>query len=1040
MDSEKRTDILHDLDLKYRHTIHECDLVVKEEDARRLKLRSMVLRDETSGLKDQLAQKDIRVKELVDQIDDVRRQLDSMHEKGRRQDQLMQSQAREITNLKEELSAFNAVSHDSAKILSEKLALSREVALLKPELEHLRSQLAHQKDVLAEKLALERQLNTLEVELANERRVAQKVAQKHEHEDQAEEELRKQVCELEKELAKEKRLNEKNMKNHQNENNEVEGELETLREQLAAVEKNLATEKRRADQLAKTQINTTSEMEEELEQLRQALAEAEKALVAERKTQEKLRKENEQAQVDAEERQQAMGDKVDRLRSKFREAQEELKKCRLELEKAQERAGAGAKANAKKKRAADEMSMDDKVLLTPGNMDERPKRPLKKRGFDLSMVGGKSEFSITPFLNKTVNVDGSPKPSGDDTTPTAAVQFRGAEEATTAVTAEPTTEDPAAAAIMSSASKPTPAKLVEKRPRGRPRTKPLTDSSPATKNLTARNRKAPRIESTLENVAEEADEGDSSTNQDQENRSTGNTDSTSVAKTTATTTTADTNANTATISLPEKAEPKKKKRKLLGANPSTIFEEGEDEGERVKPAAGAAAAAATSAATAATTTAIKRPGVKSMGKGPVAGRLGPGVKNAFAGTTFSPLKRERRGVAASWGNSFRVGLETFALMQASWTRTPFRLAVPVSGLSSCLRSCATTTSSNSFSLAPLRATTPRISPPSPRTTTPSPCRPSSSSASSRWKLRQGSDPFARSARVQGLKSRAAFKLLELDAKYHLFRRGKGQVVVDLGFAPGSWSQVALDRTAPDGRVVGIDIIPAQPPRGVSTIQGNFLSPGVQGMVKQFLVEGEKKKKAEKAAARMEKKKGYPEEEEEDVVVATAAIKKADEGGGGDEVADRPSYIDLERMAAHESDAESGISSTTTPPDPSNPKEVVLSDMSAPWPQTHGFSVNSLSNPYIRMMNTSGIAFKDHVGSMDLCRAALSFASETLKPGGHFVCKFYQGAEDKALEMLLKKMFAKVHREKPESSRSESKENFFVALRRKGEVTLGDIEV
>lgn len=54
---------------------------------------------------------------------------------------------------------------------------------------------------------------------------------------------------------------------------------------------------------------------------------------------------------------------------------------------------------------------------------------------------------------------------------------------------------------------------------------------------------------------------------------------------------------------------------------------------------------------------------------------------------------------------------------------------------------------------------------------------------------------------------------------------------------------------------------------------------------------------------------------------------------------------------------------------------------------------------------------------DLCRAALSFASDTLKNGGHFVCKFYQGAEDKRFETLLKKMFARVHREKPESSRS-----------------------
>ena len=54
---------------------------------------------------------------------------------------------------------------------------------------------------------------------------------------------------------------------------------------------------------------------------------------------------------------------------------------------------------------------------------------------------------------------------------------------------------------------------------------------------------------------------------------------------------------------------------------------------------------------------------------------------------------------------------------------------------------------------------------------------------------------------------------------------------------------------------------------------------------------------------------------------------------------------------------------------------------------------------------------------DLCDAALRFAFDTLRTGGHLVCKFYQGAEDKALEMRLRALFAKVHREKPESSRS-----------------------
>lgn len=86
--------------MRYRRAVHECDLLVKEEEGRRLKLRSMVLGDETSALKDQLVVKETRIKELIDQIDDVRCQLDGAQEKSRRQDNLMQSQAREINNLK----------------------------------------------------------------------------------------------------------------------------------------------------------------------------------------------------------------------------------------------------------------------------------------------------------------------------------------------------------------------------------------------------------------------------------------------------------------------------------------------------------------------------------------------------------------------------------------------------------------------------------------------------------------------------------------------------------------------------------------------------------------------------------------------------------------------------------------------------------------------------------------------------------------------------------------------------------------------------
>lgn len=78
---------------------------------------------------------------------------------------------------------------------------------------------------------------------------------------------------------------------------------------------------------------------------------------------------------------------------------------------------------------------------------------------------------------------------------------------------------------------------------------------------------------------------------------------------------------------------------------------------------------------------------------------------------------------------------------------------------------------------------------------------------------------------------------------------------------------------------------------------------------------------------------------------------------------------------------------------------------------------------------------------DLCLAALEFCYDTLATGGNFLCKFYQGEEDKAYELRLRKLFEKVYRIKPDSSRKESKESYFVGLRRKAavprETVLGD---
>ena len=88
-----------------------------------------------------------------------------------------------------------------------------------------------------------------------------------------------------------------------------------------------------------------------------------------------------------------------------------------------------------------------------------------------------------------------------------------------------------------------------------------------------------------------------------------------------------------------------------------------------------------------------------------------------------------------------------------------------------------------------------------------------------WKKRQQSDPYVKRAREHGYRARAAYKLLELDEKDRLFQ--PGQFVVDLGAAPGSWCQVALEKVGPQGRVVALDILPMDPIEGVVFIEGDF---------------------------------------------------------------------------------------------------------------------------------------------------------------------------------------------------------------------------
>ncbi len=93
-------------------------------------------------------------------------------------------------------------------------------------------------------------------------------------------------------------------------------------------------------------------------------------------------------------------------------------------------------------------------------------------------------------------------------------------------------------------------------------------------------------------------------------------------------------------------------------------------------------------------------------------------------------------------------------------------------------------------------------------------------SSQQWLQRQINDPYAQRARAEGWRSRAAFKLLEIDDKLRLVKRGAA--VIDLGCAPGGWIEAALARGA--GAVVGVDLLPVDPIPGADIVQGDFTDP------------------------------------------------------------------------------------------------------------------------------------------------------------------------------------------------------------------------
>lgn len=107
-----------------------------------------------------------------------------------------------------------------------------------------------------------------------------------------------------------------------------------------------------------------------------------------------------------------------------------------------------------------------------------------------------------------------------------------------------------------------------------------------------------------------------------------------------------------------------------------------------------------------------------------------------------------------------------------------------------------------------------------------------SKTSKQWMSEHVNDPFVQLAQKEGYRSRAAYKLLEIDEKDKLLK--SGMVVVDLGATPGGWSQIAARKVGDSGKVIALDLLPLHPIHGVEFIQGDFREDDVLAQLEKSL--------------------------------------------------------------------------------------------------------------------------------------------------------------------------------------------------------------
>ncbi|WP_410521330.1 SAM-dependent methyltransferase [Candidatus Tisiphia endosymbiont of Myopa tessellatipennis] len=256
-------------------------------------------------------------------------------------------------------------------------------------------------------------------------------------------------------------------------------------------------------------------------------------------------------------------------------------------------------------------------------------------------------------------------------------------------------------------------------------------------------------------------------------------------------------------------------------------------------------------------------------------------------------------------------------------------------------------------------------------------------SSKKWLTRQLNDPYVSKAKLDGYRSRSAYKLLEIHEKFNLLK--PGMKLVDLGAAPGGWSQVA-------SKIIRL--------------------PAEFAFAEEFVGDTEPRPAAY-SNVREEQSTGITHKLPAKVEFCRKSIK-SDESSGNNSTIIAVDLLDIEPIIGvhclqkdfYAEDTKEIIIKMLD-----GSADVVMSDMAA---------------------NTTGHATTDHIRTLDLCEHALDFALKILRPGGHFIAKIFRGGTENNVLNRVKLNFHKVKHFKPYSSRKESVEVYLIALNRKSE--------